>query len=553
VKILGILLGMMMFAGQVFADINAEEFKGASLQTLPIQDAGRIKPFDTFAREALELIYGKQKYEGRPAHEIVMTWLLDPNSWKKKEFFEIRHNQVKSFLKFDQTRRYFTLNEIFENDRLVLLLQELAAKRETKEKLDPYFQAVQRLESQLSLFKEVAAGRMLGLIPPVEGGGNKWKDVAEFDETENAAFLELTKAFVTVLGAVVKGENDIEVKKQELNLKVAGFMAMAKTKNPTSYADFSRIKLELHYNQFHPYKWAWLLYALAAFIALIAWTSTKDWAYKSAWAVMILGMGFHIYGFILRMILTGRPPVSNMYETVVWVGFGAVLFSMIMEYINKWKFILFGGGLVGAFCLILADIAPAVLDPSIHPLEPVLRSNFWLTIHVMVITISYSAFFLAFILGDMGLVYTLMGEDKYKEKLQVLSLGVYRAMQIGVALLAPGIILGGIWADYSWGRFWGWDPKETWALIALLGYTAVLHGRLAGWLKDFGTIVTSVVSFSLVIMAWYGVNFVLGAGLHSYGFGAGGVEYVSAFVAAHLLFTLFVVMVRQGKLKEKAV
>jgi ABC-type transport system involved in cytochrome c biogenesis permease subunit len=126
-------------------------------------------------------------------------------------------------------------------------------------------------------------------------------------------------------------------------------------------------------------------------------------------------------------------------------------------------------------------------------------------------------------------------------------------MQIGVALLAPGIILGGIWADYSWGRFWGWDPKETWALIALLGYTAVLHGRLAGWLKDFGTIVTSVVSFSLVIMAWYGVNFVLGAGLHSYGFGAGGVEYVSAFVAAHLLFTLFVVMVRQGKLKEKAV
>jgi ABC-type transport system involved in cytochrome c biogenesis permease subunit len=118
-------------------------------------------------------------------------------------------------------------------------------------------------------------------------------------------------------------------------------------------------------------------------------------------------------------------------------------------------------------------------------------------------------------------------------------------MQIGVALLGPGIILGGIWADYSWGRFWGWDPKETWALIAFLGFLAVLHGRFAGWIKDFGMVVCAIVTFSLVIMAWYGVNFVLGAGLHSYGFGAGGVEYVATFCAINLLLVIFVSMKRQ--------
>jgi ABC-type transport system involved in cytochrome c biogenesis permease subunit len=145
------------------------------------------------------------------------------------------------------------------------------------------------------------------------------------------------------------------------------------------------------------------------------------------------------------------------------------------------------------------------------------------------------------------LYYYLRGEKQNHEKIKEITTGIYRSMQIGVAFLAPGIILGGIWADYSWGRFWGWDPKETWALIALLGYLAVLHARYAGMIRNFGLVVTAIVTFSLVIMAWYGVNFVLGAGLHSYGFGAGGLEYVSAFVAAHMLAVVYVSVIRRGK------
>jgi ABC-type transport system involved in cytochrome c biogenesis permease subunit len=130
-------------------------------------------------------------------------------------------------------------------------------------------------------------------------------------------------------------------------------------------------------------------------------------------------------------------------------------------------------------------------------------------------------------------------EATSKEKLNALALFMYRAVQIGVLLLTAGTILGGVWADYSWGRFWGWDPKETWALIADLGYLAVLHGRFSGWLRTFGTVASIVCAFSGVVMAWYGVNFVLGVGLHSYGFGGGGVQYVAAILVIQLAYVGF--------------
>ncbi|MEK7358525.1 MAG: cytochrome c biogenesis protein CcsA, partial [Bdellovibrionota bacterium] len=133
------------------------------------------------------------------------------------------------------------------------------------------------------------------------------------------------------------------------------------------------------------------------------------------------------------------------------------------------------------------------------------------------------------------------------ERPRAIAVSIYRAVQVGIVLLAAGTILGGVWADYSWGRFWGWDPKETWAFISLMGYLALLHGRLSGLVQTFGMMAGAIVSFNLVIMAWYGVNYVLGAGLHSYGFGAGGVEYVGAFVALDLIYVGYVAYIRFGK------
>ncbi|MBX9769363.1 MAG: cytochrome c biogenesis protein CcsA, partial [Bdellovibrionales bacterium] len=254
----------------------------------------------------------------------------------------------------------------------------------------------------------------------------------------------------------------------------------------------------------------------------------------------------------LRVYLSGRPPVSNMYESVIWVGWGAVVFSWIFARVQKFPMIMVAGTLAAVLCMIVADAAPVILDASLQPLTAVLRSNLWLTIHVLTISISYAAFFVAFFLGDIALAFYIKNEHLMKAQIDQLIQGIYLSTQVGVVLLATGTILGGVWADYSWGRFWGWDPKETWALIALLGYIAVLHGRLSGWLKGFGFAVGSVVSFSLVIMAWYGVNFVLGAGLHSYGFGGGGIEYVATFVGLHFVYVLVAVTIRQSRIKAMA-
>ncbi len=527
-----------------------------SLKTLPVQDAGRLKPFDTFARESLSLIYGKQVFKTekdnvqRPAIEILMTWLLQPNAWLDIPLFEIRYSQLKATMKLAEEKKYFTFNEIANNDRFPVVMRELRDQIDRKEKLDPYFQAVQRLESQVFTFREIAAGRMLRLVPPKEG--TAWIAAPDFPQPLQVKFTEMTKVFIE--GLVSDGKDSaaqLEAQKK-LESVVNEFKALAKAENPELYANETEIKMEASFNDFHPFKWAWIFCLLSAVVMSLVWILGKNSLYKLSWAFAFIGLGLQIYGFAIRAYLMERPPVTNMYETVVWVAFGSIVFSMIMEAIYRWRFILLAGTAVATLCLVMADMAPVVLDPSLQPLEPVLRSNYWLLIHVLTITVSYSAFFLAFALGDIGLILYLKGEKENLAKIKAITLAIYRSIQIGVALLGPGIILGGIWADYSWGRFWGWDPKETWALIVFLGYLAVLHGRLVGYVKDFGMICSGVVAFSLVIMAWYGVNFILGAGLHSYGFGAGGVEYVSVFVALHVMLVVFTAVVRFGRLKKSA-
>jgi cytochrome c biogenesis factor len=147
--------------------------------------------------------------------------------------------------------------------------------------------------------------------------------------------------------------------------------------------------------------------------------------------------------------------------------------------------------------------------------------------------------------------WVFFGQESKELPMRLLAFYAYRAVQVGIVLLAAGTILGGVWADYSWGRFWGWDPKETWALIALLGYLALVHARFRGLVGPFGFLVGSIVAFLGVLMAWYGVNFVLGAGLHSYGFSSGGVSYVATYCCLQLLFVAIAAWVRKSAQSEQ--
>ncbi len=246
--------------------------------------------------------------------------------------------------------------------------------------------------------------------------------------------------------------------------------------------------------------------------------------------------------FLPRAILSlGLAPVL-----VPWTLRSTGRRQVAAEVYPRWPFALAATG-VAFFGSYVAWYSP-VLDKDFGPLTPVLRDNFWLLIHVLTIVSSYGAGALAWGLGNLGLAYYLLGRyrppqlalasvtghrpmdphggdgeptggNRPPEACAHLAGFVYKAVQVAVLLLAAGTILGALWADVAWGRFWGWDPKEVWALISLLVYVAILHGRFAGWVNNFGLIAGTVLGATAIIMSWYGVNFVLGQGMHSYGFG----------------------------------
>ncbi len=262
---------------------------GDALRYLPVQDAGRLKPFDSFSREMLEIIYGKTTYENREAYEVVLTWMLLPSAWQDKKIFEVRNFQVLESLKLSKEQRYFSGDELFTNDRFSQLRQELQAKRETKEKLNPYFQALQRIENQFLVFREIASGRLLKMIPPKEG--RDWIAVADFDETQQAAFLDVTKSFVHLISAVSQKASAAEISQtgEALDKAVHQFEGQARASNPGLYPSASDMKIEVHYNDFHPFRWAYIFYVLAALVLMIVWILDKKILMRGAWVLLLAG------------------------------------------------------------------------------------------------------------------------------------------------------------------------------------------------------------------------------------------------------------------------
>jgi ABC-type transport system involved in cytochrome c biogenesis permease subunit len=331
--------------------------------------------------------------------------------------------------------------------------------------------------------------------------------------------------------------------------KLADQLAEA-SKTSYLYPPASLVKTELHYNQFQPFLWTVVFSGLALVMLILSLGLQGPWLYRLGFVTLLVGVGFMVYGMTLRIMISGRPPVTNMYETIIWASFIMATLSIVLGLIYGHRIIVTTGAMALTPATLLAYVMPPEFGNAISPLVPVLRDNFWLVIHVLTIVASYGAFMLAWMLGNVGLTYYLFGKPN-STSIKPIAQYIYRAMQVGVLLLGAGTLLGGWWAAYSWGRFWGWDPKEVWALIAFLGYIAVLHARFAGLVKTFGLVVMSVVAFSGVVMSWYGVNFVLGEGLHAYAFGDGGQPYVFGVVGANLLYVALVVALQSARGSSK--
>ncbi len=510
-----------------------------SLRTLAVQLDGRKKPLDTVAQETVAKIHGSTTYQ--PAESVqedaLSTYLamwFNTRNWNEEPFVLVSYRPLKEAAGLALERKHFTFQELMTNQALTRIVRQAHEKEFNGEDLSRNGREALTVEERLNLLYQSVGNNSLPVVPHPEDIKGKWAGLNEAQKLyEPERVAPLMANFALMQQALLQGGIT--------HLPMVGPMADTlkaglRQLSPAIYPTDAVLKREVHFNHFHPFAKAWWLYGLA-FVAMLVSFWVKPWnLYWTAIGLFTAGIGVQSYGFFLRMAIAGRPPVTNMYESVVWVGFGIAAIALAFEVVSRSRYYLLAAAPLSVMCLILADSLPAVLDPSISPLVPVLRDNFWLSIHVPTIALSYASFALV-----MGLGHVTLGNYLFTpaadQRIKTLSQLNYRVQQVGVLLLTAGIILGGIWAHFSWGRFWGWDPKETWALIALLCYLAPLHGRLVGWIGNFGISVASVVAFNAVLMAWYGVNFVLGTGLHSYGFGTGGSELlIGGVVGADLLF-----------------
>ncbi|MCB0349291.1 MAG: hypothetical protein KDD37_10685, partial [Bdellovibrionales bacterium] len=314
--------------------VNASELD--VLQYFPVQDGGRVKPFQTFAIESLELIYGREAYkdlEGKKksAAEIVFTWTFLGEHWNEIPLFELQYGELKKALKLDEAKKYFSFAELLKNERLPALLQELNIQIENKEKMDNFFQALQRLSNQLNLFSAIQKGLVPGFIP--EEGGTSWKSIEKFNQEDALQWQSVVGGFVKM----VSGESGLKA-------AVDGFRSYANYPAP----EVAKISSEVHYNNLKPFRWAWIFLVLSLLLYALYWILKKPILFQSSMVLTIAGFFMTTYGFILRMYLTGRPPVSNMYESVVWVSWGALFFSLIFYFFKRRKFLFLAASLVSS-------------------------------------------------------------------------------------------------------------------------------------------------------------------------------------------------------------
>ncbi len=530
------------------AELNAKP-----LDHLLIQDGGRVKPAGTFFTESVLLVTGKMKFERRHATETCLLWIGDPRNYEQQPIVYLGDRSLKKIIGVDSKMKHFSPIALAQNEEFQKFLKEVEIRQKNKQKLNSTEQEALRLYGRIDRFYGIAQGTALKIVPFTKVTQNAWitpVDLMPGHEQAEGLDTKLRFDFLAVFGTVVQTYKLNEKASFDSAAKVLVSIQEKIAASSGIQLSTYPVKQEIFYNELNPFSRAWKFYLAALILLGITAFWKNKWLTLSGILVFAAGAVIHTAGFVLRCWIAGRPPVSNMYESVIWVSWGAVFFASILAVIYRQKLYILAASAVSALGLILASGTPTVLNPHIAMLEPVLRSNFWLTVHVMTITLSYAAFLLALGIGHYSL-FLFGWKPQESAQIKAVNEYLYRSIQIGVILLATGTILGGVWANYSWGRFWGWDPKEVWALIALLGYLSILHGRFAGWIHEFGLAVGSVVAFLGVLMTWYGVNFVLGVGLHSYGFGGGGLPYIISGICMDLAYVGVVSFLYLHRSKQK--
>jgi ABC-type transport system involved in cytochrome c biogenesis permease subunit len=291
-------------------------------------------------------------------------------------------------------------------------------------------------------------------------------------------------------------------------------------------------RFEVFFNGFEPFFKCIQLYIWVFVLAALSWVGWSEPLRRAAFWLAIVTIVVHTIALLGRMYLQGRPPVTNLYSSAVFIGWGGVILGLFMEWIYKNGVGAAVGSALGATTLVIAHYL-ATSGDTLEMMQAVLDTNFWLATHVTCITLGYMATFVAGFLGIRYVVTGVFTRALKGEEMQNLTKMIYGVVCFATLLSFTGTVLGGIWADQSWGRFWGWDPKENGALLIVIWNALILHARWGGMVKARGMALLAIAGNIVTAWSWFGVN-MLGVGLHSYGFMSGAVFWLVAFVVSQL-------------------
>ncbi|MDB2345889.1 cytochrome c biogenesis protein CcsA [Flavobacteriaceae bacterium] len=514
------------FDSLVVADAFSKEH-AIKFGSLVIQDmGGRMKPANTFSSELLRKVSKSDTYNGLDSNQVLLSILNGPAVWYNIPIIYLKrgNDSIRSITGVGPKAKYAPLISFFDETGEYKLSSQLesAYRAAVPNQFQKDFIEV---DKRVNLLYSALEGKVLRIFPIPEDDNNKW---VSFPELEEANFKGTDSLYVNNVLPLYfqslragKANNDY-TQATELLESVAGFQKRYGAKVMPSE---DKIAAEIAYNKYDIFKklFSWYLYVGTFFFFVLMIQIFKDSSLIKSSIVFFKGaIGFlfllHTAGLIARWYISGHAPWSDAYESMIYVAWATMFFGLAFG--RKSNLTMAATTFVTSMILMIAHWN--WMDPAIANLQPVLDS-YWLMIHVAVIVGSYGPFALSMIIGIVALLLILLTTKKNKERmnLNIKELTVINelSLTVGLIMLTIGNFLGGMWANESWGRYWGWDPKETWALISIMIYSFVIHMRLipalkSRWMFNF----SSVLAFASIMMTYFGVNFYL-SGLHSYASG----------------------------------
>jgi ABC-type transport system involved in cytochrome c biogenesis permease subunit len=558
-------LTMMRAPGQV----RGLDIDGFS--RLPVLEGGRLKPLDSTARNALLVIRGQQSFRHQDRTVGSGEWILDvlfrPQVADLQPVFVIDDPDILGLMKMERSKdRYYSFRQIvpFINDiqREANAAQAIEAKQRTQyqsavanlfERVYLYHRLKNtlQLEQGQGLAAEIQAlgspgaeqrqGTLVDLayfrpLPPLPGQrAEAWLNSGEALRAAAAGSVSPALEPMSRLAWAYSVQDAPAFNKAVKDLQVITFSIRPEAQTQVDH--------ETTFNRAQPFYVGMVIYVLALLTVFASWLWKPQILRPAAFGLLCAGAIIQTAGLVSRIVLQGRPPVTNLYSSAVFVGWAAVLLGIVLERMYRNGFGTAVAASSGFASLLVAHHLTGDGD-TMEMMRAVLDSNFWLATHVTTITIGYSGTFLA---GAIAIAWTLRKQFAPRidpEVSKSLSGMVYGIVAFSLFFSFVGTVLGGIWADQSWGRFWGWDPKENGALLIVLWNAIILHARWGGFARERGVMTMAIFGNVITSLSWFGVN-MLGVGLHSYGFMDKAFWALVLFASSQFLLMALAMLPRQ--------